>query len=268
MGRCSKSHTRSELANVSGKTVHEKIKEKRREDPSLSNASVRPRSRQRCANSGLGLGAAEKVAQKVPHLTSNTNLMQTNQSALHPRSVERFLDVHESDERVGGTAGGEDVDERTDENIRAPSETTLTLIKLRRDVRSNTVEYQMLEKLETTGSKGDGTVVGRNRSIATFEDGHHDAAFPQRGNCSPREDEVEEVEKGRLPPREWNLEQGVRNSIEAHSRIDAYTQSATQLRWGERRIKETHLLGGTQIRETVGHVLEEIFVESTRVHTN
>ena len=51
----------------------------------------------------------------------------------------------------------------------------------------------MLEKLETTGSKGDGTVVGRNRSIATFEDGHHDAAFPQRGNCTPREDEVEEV---------------------------------------------------------------------------
>ena len=99
------------------------------QDPSLSDDSVKPQSRQRCANSVLGLGPAEEVAHEVPHLTSNTNLMETNQSALHPRSVERFLDVHEGDERMSGTAGGEDVDERTDENIRAPSETTLTLIK-------------------------------------------------------------------------------------------------------------------------------------------
>ena len=169
---------------------------------------------------------------------------------------------------MDGIAGGKDVDERTDQNIRAPSETTLTLIELGRDVRSKTVKYQMLEKLETTEGKGDGAVVGRNRSIATFQDGHHDAAFAHRGNSTPRENEVEEVKKGRLPPREWNLEQGVRNSVEAHSRIDAHPQSASQLGRSKRRIKETHLLRGTQIGETVGHALEEILVEKPGVNTN
>ena len=67
------------------------------------------------------------------------------------------------------------------------------------------VQYGEVSELETTGAKGDGVVVGRNRSIALFEHGHHDAAFPHRGNCTPREDEVEEVKKGRLPPREWNV---------------------------------------------------------------
>ena len=75
MGRCSKPHTWSELANVSCKTVHEKIIEKMREDPSLTDASVRPQSRQGCAKLCLGLSAAEKVAHEVPQ---NTNLVETN----------------------------------------------------------------------------------------------------------------------------------------------------------------------------------------------
>ena len=82
---------------------------------------------------------------------------------------------------------------------------------------------------------------------------------------APQERMVEEVKKGRLPPREWNLEQGVRNSIEAHCRIDAHSQSASQLGGGKKRIEETLLLGRTQIGEMVGHALEEILVERAGV---
>ena len=71
-------------------------------------------------------------------------------------------------------------------------------------------------------------IVGGETGVSPFEDGdrHNNAPFPHSGNHTPGQDEVEEIEQGALPPRERDLEQGVRHSVKTHCRIHANPQSA------------------------------------------
>ena len=87
----------------------------------------------------------------------------------------------------------------------------------------------MLEEFEAARRKRDGAIVGGETGVSPLEDGHNNAPFPRSGNHTPGQDEVEEIEQGALPPRERDLEQGVRHSVQTHRRIHANPQSATQL---------------------------------------
>ena len=60
-------------------------------------------------------------------------------------------------------------------------------------------------------------IVGAETDVAPFEDGHHDAAFPQSANRAPGEDEIEEFYQDAL-------------------------QSPTQLRRTEWAVKQAHFL--------------------------
>ena len=48
----------------------------------------------------------------------------------------------------------------------------------------------------------DGAKIGGQRRVHAFENRNHNVALPQSGNHTPGEDEVEEVDKYRLPQRE------------------------------------------------------------------
>ena len=119
---------------------------------------------------------------------------------------------------------------RTDQHISTPSESSLADVEIGRDEWSNTEMDQMLEEFETAQRKRDRAIVGGETGVAPFEDGHNNAPFPPCGNHhTPGQDEVEEIEQGTLPPREQDLEQGVRHSVKTHCRIHANPQSPTQL---------------------------------------
>ena len=77
---------------------------------------------------------------------------------------------------------------------------------------------QMFEEFEAARRKRDGATVGGETGVSAFEDGHHNAPFPQSGNHAARQDETEQIEQGALPPRERDFEQGVRHSIKAARR--------------------------------------------------
>lgn len=47
---------------------------------------------------------------------------------------------------------------------------------------------------DATGCKRNVAIIGGETGVALFEDGHQDAAIPESGHHTPREDDIEEIE--------------------------------------------------------------------------
>ena len=86
-----------------------------------------------------------------------------------------------------------------------PSENHLDIHPMWADSRVN----QVLKDFETATGQRNGAKIGGQRRVPAFKDWNHNAALPQCGNHTPREDEVEKEEDCRLPPREIGLEHRV-----------------------------------------------------------
>ena len=132
--------------------------------------------------------------------------------------------------------------ELTSKYISTPSESSLADVEMGSDERSNAEMDQMLEEFEAAQRKRDRATVGGETCVVPFENGHNNAPFPQSGNHTPRQDDVEEIEQGALPPRERDLEQRVRHSVKTHCRIHANPRA--------RRNSEAPLHGKTSTERT------------------
>ena len=89
---------RCQLPNVRSQGVDEQIEKQGGENSPLSDPTVLPWSGERCTNSNLRLSVTEEMAHEMPHLPCHLHLMNADQSALNPRCVKRFLEVHKGNE--------------------------------------------------------------------------------------------------------------------------------------------------------------------------
>ena len=92
-------------------------------------------------------------------------------------------------------------DDKTSRSV-LTSTSCLADVELGRDEWSNAETDQMLEEFEAARRKRHRAIVGGETGVSTFEYGHNNAPFPQSGNHTPGQLQVEEIEHGALPPRE------------------------------------------------------------------
>ena len=98
------------------------------------------------------LESSHVSARSEPILTCE-NVPCTNvQSSPHAPmgSVERFEDVHERNESVGGRPHVQHVYQRTSHHVCTPSETALALVQLRLDAKRNSGMDHMFQHFEAT----------------------------------------------------------------------------------------------------------------------
>ena len=89
---------------------------------------------------------------------------------------------------------------------------------------------------EETGSKRNGTIIVRKRRVPTLENRDDDAAFPERGDHTPRENEVEENEDSVLPTQvigqhTGSVRDGALTQRKVHSKSPT---SSSQAKWTSR----------------------------------
>ena len=92
------------------------------------------------------------------------------------------------------------------------------------------MKHKSLEQLGKARQQGDGAVIGRVPDGTPLVDGDYNAFAPQRRCCSPRADQLEEREQGRVPLGHLDCESIIRQPIHPRGRLTTeFTERSLQL---------------------------------------
>ena len=204
----------------------------------LSDARVHPCVRLGVTDPHLRDGTCQKIGDRAPPAASHANLSKADERGFNPSSFERRSDVNKGAESVGFLPKSQSVDQAVHKRIGSPSETTLSLVKAREEVRRNASMHEVFEHLESARGQRDRSAVVWTYAISVFEEWSNLAGLPCWENGSPCEHDVVEVQQKKAPPPiQSGLEDGKRDTTATCARIRALAESPNEIRLGEKSVE-------------------------------